>query len=584
MPLVRDPWFAGLAPSDDIWYSIGMKHVVIVLFAMMAAVVAATTEDVVRASSFGFDSVDSTDVLQKALDSGAKKIVIDAQASPWITRPLFVRSNCEIVFERGAEVVAKKGEFLGKNDSLFTLKCCENVKISGYGAVLRMHRADYAAAPYVKAEWRMSLNLLSCRNVTIEGLTLVESGGDGVYLGVARGNGPCRDIVLRDIVCDRHYRQGISVISARNLLIERCTLRGTGGTAPAAGIDFEPNRPSEELSDIVMRDCIVTNNHGAGIQFYLGQLNASSKPVSVKILNCRSTGNSRGFWLGNGHARTHVRGSVTCENSFFATKNAPATYIPPTSDDAVAVSFKNCRLIDFQALSSLLGDAPARREFNPAAAHPFDARPGEVVHLKPFRFRNGVTYRFYMAAPGEAKFSGRFTKVGKPDFKAEPVVFKNAEGKTCATVSIDGTDETPFSFKAEKAGFYTMTASAGSHAFGLSATSVPIAVVPSGSFRSIYATTGTLFFRAAENTPFVVAVSGDNAKERVRAKVADPSGNMVWEADQIFDWTAYSSGKRPATGLWRVTFAHPTGHAFEDFSILLQGAVPEFFLTPEKCW
>ncbi len=231
-----------------------MKHAVIVSFAMMAAVAAA--EDVVKASSFGFDSVDSTDALQKALDSGAKKIVIDAQSSPWITRPLFVRSNCEIVFERGAEVVAKKGEFLGKNDSLFTLKCCENVKISGYGAVLRMRRADYAAAPYVKAEWRMSLNLLSCRNVTIEGLALVESGGDGVYLGVARENGPCRDIVLRDIVCDRHYRQGISVISARNLLIERCTLRGTAGTAPAAGIDFEPNRPGEELSDIVMLSLI----------------------------------------------------------------------------------------------------------------------------------------------------------------------------------------------------------------------------------------------------------------------------------------------------------------------------------------
>jgi len=31
-------------------------------------------------------------------------------------------------------------------------------------------------------------------------------------------------MVIRDVVCDRNYRQGISVISAENLLIERCVL------------------------------------------------------------------------------------------------------------------------------------------------------------------------------------------------------------------------------------------------------------------------------------------------------------------------------------------------------------------------
>ena len=99
---------------------------------------ALAAEEVVTVSSFGFDPVDSTEILQKALDSGARKIVIDKQASPWITRPLFGRSDCEIVFERGTEVVAKKGAFLGKGDSLLTLKCARNVKISGYGATLRM--------------------------------------------------------------------------------------------------------------------------------------------------------------------------------------------------------------------------------------------------------------------------------------------------------------------------------------------------------------------------------------------------------------------------------------------------------------
>ena len=374
----------------------------------ICAAAASAADGVVTASSFGFDPEDSTEFLQKALDSGARRIVIDRRPAPWITRPLFVRSNCEVVFERGVEVVAKKGEFRGKNDSLFTLKRSENVKLSGYGATLRMHRADYAAAPYTKAEWRMSLNLLSCSNVVVEGFTLLESGGDGVYLGVTgEDHAPCRNVVLRDLVCDRQYRQGISVISARNLLIERCMLRGTGGTPPAAGIDFEPNRASEELSEIVMRDCIITNNHGAGIQFYLGQLNATSKPISVKIVNCLSTDNSRGFWLGHGRAHSHVRGGIACENCIIATRNAPAVHIPSQSDDAVSVTFEKCRLVDFQAKDSLLKGAPARRKFDPAAARPFDACPGKLVRMHPFRFRNGVTYRFYMATPGEARGQAR---------------------------------------------------------------------------------------------------------------------------------------------------------------------------------
>ena len=43
---------------------------------------ALAAEEVVTVSSFGFDPVDSTEILQKALDSGARKIVIDKQASP----------------------------------------------------------------------------------------------------------------------------------------------------------------------------------------------------------------------------------------------------------------------------------------------------------------------------------------------------------------------------------------------------------------------------------------------------------------------------------------------------------------------
>ena len=292
-------------------------------------------DESVKASSFGFDPADSTAFLQKALDSGAKRIVIDRQKSPWITEPLFVRSNCEIVFEHGVELVAKRGSFKGKTDSLITCNGSENVKVSGYRAVLRMHRADYDAAPYAKGEWRMSLNLLSTRNVTIEGLTLLESGGDGVYVGVSRNRerSPCRDTVLRDLVIDRQYRQGISVISARNLLIERCVMRNTWGTPPAAGIDFEPNHENEELAGIVMRDCSFIDNQGVGVEFYVGHLDASSAPISAKIENCVSRGNSRGFSYANGNptSRSPTAGSSTATRARPWRTRSPTLHWPRDS-------------------------------------------------------------------------------------------------------------------------------------------------------------------------------------------------------------------------------------------------------------
>ena len=66
---------------------------------MAAAAVAATAAwaKEVKVSSFGYDPEDSTRFLQAALDSGADRVIVDRQKDPWISKPLFGRSNTEIV-------------------------------------------------------------------------------------------------------------------------------------------------------------------------------------------------------------------------------------------------------------------------------------------------------------------------------------------------------------------------------------------------------------------------------------------------------------------------------------------------------
>ena len=261
--------------------------------AQKIAAVADGTVTEAKASWWGFDPEDSTASLQAAINSGVPKLIVDEVGGPWIVTPISLASDQEILFEEGVEVLAKRGEFKSRNASLFSASNKENITLSGYGATWRMWREDYDNPDlYEKAEWRMCLAIGGCTNVKVLGLTLTESGGDGIYLGAGAGRATNTDIVIKDVTCDRNYRQGISVITAENLLIENTIMRETNGTPPRAGIDFEPNHPEERLVNCVMRDCLSEGNGGYGYILAISPLNASSEPVSLRFENCKAIGNA----------------------------------------------------------------------------------------------------------------------------------------------------------------------------------------------------------------------------------------------------------------------------------------------------
>jgi hypothetical protein len=239
-----------------------------------------------NAAWWGFERDDSTEVLQAALDSGARTLVIPHMGEPWVVRPLQLRSQQEIVFEPGVVVLAKKGEFRGGGDSLFSAVGQSNLVLRGYGATLRMHKRDYQNPPYTKAEWRMGLALRGCRHVLVEGLRIESSGGDGIYVDGGGDLGWSEDITLRNCVAYDNHRQGLSVVSAVNLLVENCTFANTWGTAPEAGIDLEPDTEKQRLVNCVIRNCVFENNNGNEVLVYLKPLTTNSQPVSIKFEHC----------------------------------------------------------------------------------------------------------------------------------------------------------------------------------------------------------------------------------------------------------------------------------------------------------
>jgi len=247
-----------------------------------------------KASWWGFQEKDSTRALQAAIDSGAKKVIVDYTGKEWLTAPLKLRSNMELILEDNVVVRALPGAYKSVHDCMLNLIKLNNVIIrGGKNSVLRMNKKDYEDPKrYNRSEHRHALTLRACTNVTIERLTVESSGGDGIYVGSINRKFPAsRNLTLREVVFKNHLRQGISVISCEHLRVDKCIFEDTGKTSPSAGVDLEPNHPHEMLSDLVFTDSVFRNNFGDGCSNSAMKLGKRSKKVTATFRNCVFEGN-----------------------------------------------------------------------------------------------------------------------------------------------------------------------------------------------------------------------------------------------------------------------------------------------------
>ncbi len=267
--------------------------------------------DTAYVSWWGFDEEDSTEYILAALISGAKTVIIPNVGKDWVIRPVRLpRDNQEIVFEEGVVVSAKRdGSFESVTSQLISLYNRENVVLRGHGATLKMWKEDYQSEPYEPAEHRHALGLHISNNIKVLGLTMLDSGGDGIYIR------RCEDIVIRDVICDGNRRQGISIIGAKNLLIEDAILRNTAGTNPQSGLDIEPHRDGLFMENVVIRNTISENNAGRGFIVNLGRLTSASDPVSVRFENCVARNNLEGISLMRFRDENSVKGTVEFVNT-----------------------------------------------------------------------------------------------------------------------------------------------------------------------------------------------------------------------------------------------------------------------------
>jgi hypothetical protein len=293
----------------------------------------------VDASKYGFNATDATAALNAAIASRADTVFVPYMGTDWIVTPIFPISNQTIIFQKDVNVVAKKGAFLGEQDCLFRIQKVSSIALIGYGATFRMQKADYMKPPYNmqnnspdSPQWRHCIAVFESDGVKILGLTLKESGGDGIGI-----YWDPRNVMVKDVICDNNYRQGMSPCDVRNLTLENCIMKNTGGHAPSAGVDFETIFSYQYLQNIKMINCFIEKNVGDGISFYLPQLNNTTPPISAELRHCFLSGELTIDIIANGPT-----GTMSFEDCFFG--NSPRSGFRCNKiADRLPMKFTNCQ-------------------------------------------------------------------------------------------------------------------------------------------------------------------------------------------------------------------------------------------------
>ncbi|MEG6508653.1 glycosyl hydrolase family 28-related protein [Methyloligella sp. 2.7D] len=109
-------------------------------------------------------------------------------------------------------------------------------------------------------EWGMGIRIAGdARHITIAGVSATHMWGDGFYVSGAS------DIRFCGVNADQNRRQGLSIISATNVLVRDSIFQNTHGTAPASGIDLEPDKRSTGIANIRIENNQFIDNQGDGL-------------------------------------------------------------------------------------------------------------------------------------------------------------------------------------------------------------------------------------------------------------------------------------------------------------------------------
>jgi hypothetical protein len=188
---------------------------------------------------------------------------------------------------------------------VFYIKNCSGVKIKG-GRLIGDRDSHTGSST---AEYGYGIYIDESHYIEITDMYIKDFWDDGICVGEVGEQSS--HIAIKNVTCDNNRRQGISLVHCHDVLVEECTLINTNGYGPQCGIDLESSI-GVILYNLVVRNCIIYNNTGDGIQSNLGMANCTiennecynNNGAGINIMydmtNGRILGNNCHNNLGNG--------------------------------------------------------------------------------------------------------------------------------------------------------------------------------------------------------------------------------------------------------------------------------------------
>jgi hypothetical protein len=271
---------------------------------------------------------DDTDAIQAAIDevggTGGTVLVpggtymVDAVDKK---RRLALKSDMTLKLAKDAILKAIAND--SRKYSVLSISDVSNVAV--VGGTIEGDRAEHQGKA---GEAGMGIRITrGAEDITISGVTSRKMWGDGFYVEDAKNTKFCA------VTADNNRRQGLSIVEADGVLVTDSIFSNTHGTRPSAGIDLEPDQPSQKIVDIRIQNSKFLNNAGPGIEI-AGKRGAVAK---VELAKNVFKGN-RPILVENAPA---VLASAICDNRQVTSQAAPSQGLNAFADEIDIVVHQN---------------------------------------------------------------------------------------------------------------------------------------------------------------------------------------------------------------------------------------------------
>ena len=242
------------------------------------------TAGTIAASSFGVKADGKTNdraALQAAIDGSVGQILLISGQVRIDTTGLTLRTNSHIRFASGASI-----KLLAHNADIYQMMRIVDVSnVIVENAYLDGSKELNSASG---GEHGMGFTIMGATNVHLVAPTTINTWGDGIYINDSqtKKNTPTYNLTVDNHKADGCRRQGVSIISGDTITFNSPVWQNINGTAPACGLDFEPNDNSAVFKSITINSPTTANCKGGGINVWFGSLPGPiSKTVTIAINN-----------------------------------------------------------------------------------------------------------------------------------------------------------------------------------------------------------------------------------------------------------------------------------------------------------